>query len=217
MAEATQPSRPASDRKWVVGLIGAIGAGKSTVAGRLEELGAVIIDGDKVGYEVLAEPAVVKQLVDQFGSAILDASGAIDRRILGRIVFADPARRRQLEAIMHPMMRRRFEERVARAQSRADVPLIVLDAAILLEAGWNELCDTIVFVDADPATRRRRVAQARGWSAEDLASRENAQWPLESKRNRANVILTNEGSQDQCRDRVDQLFQTWLGRSVPPR
>ena len=193
----------------VVGLTGAIGAGKSSVAERLRQLGATVIDADKVGHEVLRQPAVASRLVEEFGGEIVDATGVVDRRRLGAIVFADAEQRHRLEAVMHPVMRSVFEQRIGAAESSA--PLVALDAALLCEAGWDSLCRIIVFVDAAREQRLDRLRRSRGWSDDELARRERAQWPLEKKRRRADVLVTNEGSETHLCEQVDQLFEEWAG------
>lgn len=200
-APATKDRRPP-----VIGLIGGIGAGKSTVARRLAEHGARIIQGDAVGHEVLAEPSIIAEVARRFGDAVLNTEGAIDRRALADIVFADADARKWLEGLMHPRMRSVIEQRVAAASADPATRLVVLDAAILLEAGWDGPCDRIVFVDAPDELRRQRVALARGWSADELTRREDAQWPLAEKRQRARWILANSGDLADCYRATDALF-----------
>src|SRR4051812_46851196 len=129
------------NRKRVVGVIGAIGAGKSTVARRLEELGGKLIDGDAVGHQVLREPAIKNKVVETFGKDVVGENGEIDRRKLGGVVFSDPKLLDQLEQIMHPRMKEIFAKEIAAAQEDPKVKLVVFDAAVLLEAGWGEMMD----------------------------------------------------------------------------
>jgi dephospho-CoA kinase len=182
----------------VIGLVGGIGAGKSRVAALLAECGANVIDADTVGHALLDQRPVRDLVVARFGRRVLERSESgsepvrIDRRVLGPIVFADPAALRQLEAILHPRMRRTFDRAIARTIRRGRARALVLDAAVLFEAGWNTLCDTVVFVDAPRDQRLSRLAAARGWTAETLAARESAQWPLEKKRGLADAIVVND-------------------------
>ncbi len=200
----------------VAGLTGGIGSGKSRVAAALRARGAVVIDADAVGHEVLEQPEVRRQVVDRFGPQVVHSpDGSIDRRALGCIVFADPSALRDLEAIVHPVMRRRFEEIIAREIREGAAPLVVLDAAILLEAGWDSLCDLIVFVDASLPIRLDRVARSRGWTAELLQAREAAQWSCERKRARAHVRFRNEASLEDLDRNVDSLFNILTGSSSP--
>lgn len=203
----------------VIGLTGGIGAGKSRVAELLKRKGAFVIDADSVGHEVLEEPEVRGRVVARFGPRVLlDPSrsapgegGHIDRPALGSIVFSDQAALRDLEAIVHPPMCRRFETIIAREAARGVVPAVVLDAAILLETGWDRVCDLVVFVDAPPAVRLERVSRTRGWTAEGLKSREAAQWPVGEKRDRADVVLPNDSSVEALEVEVEKLFRSLSG------
>jgi dephospho-CoA kinase len=203
-------------------LIGGIGSGKSTAAGILRERGAYVIDADEQGHRVLREPAVRDEIVAQFGTAIVSASRSridglpeIDRRLLASIVFNDPAARRALEAIVHPRMRADFVSEIAVCARQGRCRLIVLDAAILLEAHWNDLCDLVVFIEAPADVRLERVASQRGLSKSAVESRERAQWSCTEKRRRADVVVVNDKGLDELRAEVSwllELLETW-----PPR
>jgi dephospho-CoA kinase len=195
------------NRKRVVGVIGAIGAGKSTVARRLQELGGKLIDGDAVGHQVLKEPAIKAKIVETFGQGVVNEAGEIDRKKLGGIVFSDPVSLATLEQIMHPRMKEIFAEEIAAAQKDPTVKLVVFDAAILLEAGWGDMMDVVLYVDADRASREERVKE-RGWSAAELARREAAQWPAERKKAQADVVINNDFWESR-RWEVDALFRRW--------
>jgi len=208
---SARPARRGRGATPVIGLTGGIGGGKSAVAALLAERGAVVIDADVAGHEALQRPDVRERLVERFGSRILadETDGPrIDRRALGRIVFSDPSALRDLEAIVHPVMVERFQAEIAAARARPDVSLVVIDAAILLEAGWNALCDLIVFVDAPRAARLERVG-SRGWSDAEFQAREAAQWSPETKANRADYVLPNAGGLDELGVAVDR-FLDWL-------
>ncbi len=200
-----------AERKKIVGLIGGIGAGKSTVAQRLTERGALVVDADRTGHEVLLESAVRDRLVQLFGNEILGGDGQIDRTRLGAIVFLADEKRKLLEGVVHPRMAERFRERISFALADPNVPLVVLDAAILLEVGWDAICDEILFVDVPRSMRVERLAKNRGWSEEELSRREAAQWPVDQKRAKASVLIDNAGSPEDCRRQVDQIFDRWAG------
>jgi dephospho-CoA kinase len=198
----------------VIGLIGGIGSGKSEVARLLAGRGVIVINADVVGHQLLDDPEVRTPIVDRFGKHVLKESahhGAqgsyIDRRALGSIVFADVEARRALEAILHPRMRERFVASIADARHEGGSPRsgVALDAAVLLEAGWDDLCDLVVYVDAPEAKRLERVASQRGWSPDTFHSREEAQWPCEVKRCRADLVIDNDGDLDLLRQQVDRL------------
>jgi dephospho-CoA kinase len=192
----------------VVGLIGGIGSGKSAVAAEFARRGAAVISGDLAGHEALRQPEIRDVLVKRWGDQVLDERGEIDRKKVAAIVFGDPGERKALEALVHPEIRRRLKEQIALARTRPDVPLIVLDAAVLLEAGWDALCDRIVFVETGEAVRRERVQQ-RGWRLEQMAQREAAQLPLTQKRCRADHVLDNSSTLDHLGRQVAGLMQIW--------
>ena len=196
----------------MIGLTGTVGAGKSAVAARLADRGAVVIDADAVGHETLRRPEVAAQVGARFGSGVLDAEGAVDRRALGRLVFADPCARRDLEALVHPPMFEAFERAIADAV-RGEARFVVLDAAILLETGWDRACDLVVFVDAPRPMRLERVGASRGWTDEQLRARESAQWTGERKKSRSDYVLLNDGSPSRLDQEVDRLL-AWAGERL---
>jgi dephospho-CoA kinase len=203
----------------VIGLTGGIGSGKSQVATLLRARGAHVIDADAVGHEVLDRPEVRRQVLSRFGSRVLDSSsatgvldgGLIDRKALASIVFADQDALHALEAILHPRMLREFKASIDRLAKKGQVPAIVLDAAILLEAGWDALCSLVVFVEAPLPLRQERVARARGWTAEDLRVREAVQWSCARKRKRADVVLPNDADLENLERAVDRCLGVVLG------
>jgi dephospho-CoA kinase len=208
----------------VIGLIGGIGAGKSEVARLLKENGATVIDADAVGHDLLTDPVVQRQIVKRFGTGVLSASSdepglraSIDRRALGAIVFGDSLARRDLESIVHPRMRASFQAVIDDEQRSGGDParFIVLDAAILLEAGWDDLCDLIVFVDVSRDRRLDRVEQQRGWSQAAFAAREQAQWPCDQKRRRADLVITNDAGIDGLRREVEKIKSRLAELSCP--
>jgi dephospho-CoA kinase len=231
MTPGERSHEPRAKKLWkhgaapVIGLTGCVAGGKSAVAQVLAERGSAVIDADRVGHDILDIPAVQERLALRFGPGVVrvetgPAGGErprIDRRALGAIVFADPEARRALEAIVHPLMRERFLETVAKELGAPEesVRAVVLDAAILLEAGWDLLCDRVVFVDAHRSERLRRAEASRGWSDEDFAARERAQWPCERKRQRADFVIENLGTLESLGLQVDALIRT-LNEPAPP-
>ncbi len=213
---------PARPTRWkhgttpVIGLIGGIGGGKSAASALLAERGAVVIDADAVGHEVLDRSEIQKTLVERFGSGILatEPGAKVDRRALGKIVFADPSARRDLEGVVHPVMVQEFKRTIAASQDRPEIRFVVLDAAILLESGWDVLCDLVVYVDAPRSVRLARVQQRRGWSLADFEARESAQWSCELKERRADYVLPNMGDLDELIGNVDR-FTEWLSTRSP--
>jgi dephospho-CoA kinase len=204
--------------KPVIGLLGGIGSGKSAVAEALAEHGGAIIKADQLGHEALAVPELKERIVARWGRDLLDENGTIARRKLGAIVFADAAERKELEAIVHPWIGEAIRARIEQLEADPSVKFIILDAAIMLEAGWSSVCDRLIFVDVPREVRLARLREGRGWSEADLEAREGAQLPLTDKATRADHVVVNDGSREELRRRVDQLVAgwSWLSRPVRP-
>lgn len=196
----------------VIGLIGGVGSGKSALAAWIAQaLDAAVIDADAAGHRALNQKEVKEKIRTQFGPDVFDAAGGVVRRRLAERVFGagelQQAARCQLEDIVHPVIRRDLEQQIAQAACTHE--LILLDAAVLLESGWRDACDAVVFVDVPADVRRERVARTRRWSATDLEQREASQWPLERKRNAADVIIDNSQSLDRAGQQFLDWYRTW--------
>lgn len=198
----------------VIGLTGGVGGGKSAAAALLADRGALVIDADRAGHEVLERPEVRDELVARFGTGIVGEGRRIDRRALGKIVFADPSARARLEEVVHPLMGEDFRRTIAEARRERSARAVVLDAAILFESGWDRACDLVVFVDAPRADRLTRVERSRGWSPAEFEAREAAQQSCESKRLKADYVLPNVGGLDALAVEVDR-FVDWLAETPP--
>lgn len=203
----------------VVGIVGGIASGKSLVCRELAALGAVVLDADKLGHAVLEEPAVRDVLRERWGDAILDEAGRVDRPRVGRIVFGPPPEgpreRRFLESVTHPRISQRISDRlaeirVAAQESSVGPVVVVLDAALLIEAGWRRWCDEVLFVECPDAVRRTR-ALARGWTEEAWRAREAVQRPLEEKRQVCTGTLDNSGSSAETRRQVEDFWRRLTG------
>jgi dephospho-CoA kinase len=192
-----------------VGLIGGIGSGKSQVAAAFARQGARIIAGDQLAHAALRDAEIRARVVSRWGDAVLDEKREVNRSRLAAIVFADPAELKALEAITHPWIRRCIRAEMETAQADPRVPLIVLDAAIMLEAGWNDVCDRLVYIEAPRAVRLERVARQRGWSAKEVDAREQAQLPLTEKVLRADHVLDNSASLEHLNRQVNDLLHLW--------
>ena len=191
--------------RYVIGLTGNIGSGKSAVASMLRELGADVVDADDVARGVLAAGSPeVEAVVDRFGPSVLRDDGSVDRAALGRIVFGDSAALADLEAIVHPGTRRRILEQLA--ESRADVA--VIEAIKLLEGPLVDHVDAVWVVTAPADTRVDRLVAQRGLTAEDARQRVEAQNPEVDKVRRADVVLRNDGSLEELRE---QVLAAWRG------
>lgn len=187
-----------------IGLTGGIGAGKSAVASRLARCGAVVVDADAIAREVVrAGTPGLDAVVEEFGADVLCADGELDRPALGRLVFADEARRRALNAIVHPLVRARSAELVAHADADS---LVVHDIPLLVENGMAAGFALTLVVRADEQTRLDRLTRHRGMTAEDAAARIRAQASDTERAAVADVLLPNEGDLAELQSRVDSLY-----------
>ncbi|MCC6951477.1 MAG: dephospho-CoA kinase [Phycisphaerales bacterium] len=198
----------------VIGLAGGIGSGKSAVAGVFASRGYVVLDSDAQAKEALDRPAVRAELVKWWGSRILTPDGRVNRKALADVIFADPAERQRLEALVHPLVRAERASLIARA-SAAGAPGVIVDAPLLFEAGSDAECDLVIFVEAPEGQRLARVLQTRGWSADELRRREKAQIPLETKRARSDLVIVNDADLASLVHQVDAAI-TSMG-SLPRR
>jgi len=196
-----------------IGLTGGIGSGKSTAAKILAELGAPIIDADKVGHEIyLPQTPAYRELIAAFGEGILGTDGTIDRRKLGPIVFADPAALRRLNAIVHPKMYARMGEIVAAMRRAGETRPIVVEAAILIEANWQPLFHEIWLVTAARERVIERIERDRGLKPEQTEARIRAQLSDEERRKRATAEIRNDGTLEELRDAITRLWRDTLAR-----
>jgi dephospho-CoA kinase len=191
----------------LLGLTGNIATGKSEVARILAELGAGVIDADKVAHEVMQPggPAYAAVL-DAFGPEVVAADGSIDRRRLGAIVFRDPAALRRLEAAVHPQTIAEVERRIARAGE----PLVVVEAIKLIEAGMQRGYDALWVVTAPRQVQIARLVAGRGLTEAEAALRVDAQPLQEEKAALADLVLVNDGSLEALREKVEAAWtQIW--------
>lgn len=196
--------------KPVIGLVGGVGSGKSTVARMFAELGAAVIDSDRLGHEQLQRPEVLSQLRSWWGPQVVTAAGVADRSAISRIVFHDAAELARLEALLHPLIDQRRKELVAGLERDPSIRAVILDAPKLLEAGLSGVCDRVVFVDSPRDERLRRVAETRGWSEDELNRRENLQFSLDKKRSMSDDVIVNHSDIEALRREVEQVFSAIL-------
>ena len=195
--------------KPVLGLLGGIGSGKSSVAAELARHGGLLINADRIGHEALRQPEIRQRVLERYGAHLVDAQGDIDRKKLGARVFGAIQELRALEAIVFPFIGARIRQEIAQARQSHTARFIILDAAVMLEAGWNDVCDKLIFVDAPYEARLARVQQQRAWSATDLEAREKLQMPLVEKRRRADAVIQNSGSPEALAAEVTPLLGQW--------
>jgi dephospho-CoA kinase len=195
----------------VIGLTGGIGSGKSTVAGFLTEMGAVTVDLDSVGHDVLEEPEVREELVGEFGRGILGESGEIDRAALGRRVFGNPEALARLNAVTHPAIDRRIAAMLAEYRRRG-VKVVVLEAAALLEAGRRDSFDEVWATFAPEATARERLAGRGDLSRAEAADRIGSQLTNEERLRLADVVIDTSGSREEVREKAAAEWRKLLER-----
>lgn len=186
----------------IIGLTGGIASGKSTVSRILRELGAPIIDADEIVHQV-QQPGtpVMAAIAREFGPEVIRSDGGLDRQRLGKIIFADAARRKVLEALIHPVVLERMAAEVERYRQEGR-PAVVLDVPLLIEGGIYRRVDQVWLVYVDPETERARLMARDNLTAEEAAQRIGAQMDLEAKRAYAQVIIDNRGALEETRAQV---------------
>jgi dephospho-CoA kinase len=190
----------------LVGLTGGIGSGKSTVARMLAARGAVVLDADAFARDAVAAGTPgFRAVVERFGANVVGPQGELDRAALASIVFADDEARRDLEAIVHPEVRRRLL-RAIEAHADAD-DILVIDSPLLVEAGQGESVQLLVVVTAPEEAQLDRLAAGRGMSERDVRARMAAQMPLEEKAAKADVVLDNGGDLLDLERQVERLWR----------
>ncbi|MGE0534037.1 MAG: dephospho-CoA kinase [Pirellulales bacterium] len=227
----------------VIGLLGGIASGKSFVAELFRQRGAVVLDGDRAGHEVLHDKEVKQAVRQRWGAGVFGPDGEIDRRALAKQVFVPRAAMREapaeattptseisrpesatvsnpaaknapgeleyLEQLTHPRIAAKLAQQV-QAAVESGAPAVVVDAAVMIKAGWDALCDTIVFVEAPREVRLQRARQ-RGWTEEEFTRREAAQESLDEKRARADVTIDNAGLPAETAAQLDRFWQALHG------
>ena len=192
-------------RKPVIGIVGGIGAGKSTAAAEFAAAGCAVIDADAIGHDLLGDESVREALRRRWGERVFGREGKVDRQAVADIVFADPAELAGLNRIMHPRMRPGLQAAIAKALAEPEVRAAVLDAAVLLEAGWDEFCTHLVFVSAPESVRSSRVRSQRGWDGEAFERREKTQISLDKKAGKCDYTIDNSSSVSHLREQVREI------------
>ena len=187
----------------IIGLTGGIGSGKSTVSKYLEELGATIVDADKVGHEALRRDDIRQEIVATFSSDILGPDGEIDRKKLGPIVFGNAEALKKLNHLMHRKMRTMMEDKFAEYR-RQGVPVVILEAAVLLEtdADWDKMVDEIWVTVSKEATVIKRMMEQRGMTEAQTRARINSQLSNEERIKHASVVIHNDSDLETMKKEV---------------
>lgn len=195
----------------VVGLTGPVASGKDAAASELAARGATVLDLDRIGHQILDEPAVRAEVEAAFPRVAgpSGGGGAELRRRLAEIVFTDPGALARLERILHPRMCDRVRSAVEEARSSGRPSTVAIQGALLFEMGLDELCDEVVLVDAPLETRIERARRSRGWSREEVERREARLMPPEGKRLRADRVVDNSGEEEKLRAAVAAMWEEW--------
>ncbi len=195
----------------LVGLTGGLGTGKSTVSRMFRDLGCLIIDADLLAREVVepGQPAY-DRIVAEFGRQILEADGRIDRKKVGALVFADPAKRKRLEEFTHPEIRQRQAGILAELMTEAFEGIVIFDAALLVEMGGAKNMDRLVVVYASEAVQQRRLMLRDGISETEAREKIRSQMSLSLKVKQAHYVVDNSGTREETERRVREVHQALL-------
>ncbi len=189
-----------------IGLTGGIGTGKSSVSEAFQSLGAAVINADLLGHDAYLPGTIgYEEVVTEFGQEIVGSDGQIDRKKLGPIVFSDSSKMDRLNEIMHPLIRDLIEERLVTLESNHN-KVAVVEAAILIEAGWKSLFDEIWVVISDPEEVINRLGVRNGLSREDAVKRIDSQMSNNERIGHGDVVVENTGSMEDLQTRVNSLW-----------
>jgi len=192
-------------KKKIIGLLGGIASGKSTVAAELAKLGCLVIDADVLAKQILLDEDIKKQIRHKFGDEVFDKQGQIDKKKLAQRAFENAETVKAINAIIHPPVLMKTEELINSCQ-RLPVKAIVLDIPLLAEVGWDKKCDKLIFVECDNPTRLKR-AQKRGiFDENELKKRENFQISLDRKKEIAHYTIENDGGLSKLIGQIRELF-----------
>lgn len=193
----------------MVGIVGGVSAGKSSVLRHVRKQKLLIIDADRIGHRQLSDAGIRETIVQEFGPQVLGSDGEIDRKHLAAEVFADgmggEPRRLRLNEILHPAIGVEIQKQIREAPH--DVDIVILDAALLLEAGWADNCEALIFLDTPLEQRQQRAAAARKWSADEHARREATQWSLDRKRAASDFVVDNSRTLEDAARQLEECLE----------
>ena len=198
-------------KKPIIGIIGGVGSGKSTVATEFAKLGCKVIDADKIAHELLEKKAAKEKIVDLFGQVILNSAGKIDHKKLADVVFADADKLSSLNEIIHPLVLGRAEELIKQYNRQNEVKAVVLDMPLLVEVGWARRCDKLIFVDCKRQLRVDRAKKMGVFEENQLKIRENFQISLDNKANLTDNIIDNNSDFSALAKQVTDIFSYIVG------
>jgi dephospho-CoA kinase len=191
--------------KPIIGIMGGIGSGKSTVAAEFAKLGCKVIDADKIAHGLLDSKAVKEKIVGLFGKTVLDSSGRIEHKKLAEVVFASGDKLASLNKLIHPLVLTRAEELIEQYNQQSQVKAIVLDMPLLVEVGWDRRCDRLIFVDCEQKTRAER-AKKQDFDKNHIKIREKFQISLDNKVSLADNTVENNSDFSALVRQVADIF-----------
>ena len=192
----------------ILGVLGGIGSGKSTVTEMFAALGAETLDADAIAHELIEQEETKSTLRQWWGDEIIGADGKVDRKKIQEKVFSDAQELVRLEKLLHPEVRRRIEKKIDKFKE-SDGKLLVLDVPLLASSPLRDFCDEIIFVNSDEAIRETRV-KTRGWDPGERERRESSQAPEKEKISLAGSVINNSGSLDETRRQIESLYESLL-------
>jgi len=195
-----------SKKKPIIGILGGISSGKSTVAAEFAKLGCKVIDADKIVHELLQKTGVRKKITTLFGRAILNSAGEIDNRKLAKVVFANTEKLLLLNKIIHPLVLERTEELIERYNHQSQIKAIVLDMPLLAEVGWAKRCDRLIFVNCKRKIRIDRAKKMKGFDENQIKIRENFQISLDNKASIVDNVIDNNSDFQALVRQVADIF-----------
>jgi dephospho-CoA kinase len=191
--------------KPIIGIMGGIGSGKSTVAAEFAKLGCKVIDADRIAHGLLDSKAVKEKIVGLFGKTVLDSSGRIEHKKLANVVFVSGDKLTALNKLIHPLVLARAEELIEQYNQQSQVKAIVLDMPLLVEVGWAKRCDKLIFIDCELKNREKR-AKKLGFDKNQLKIRENFQISLDNKATLADNTIENNSDFSAMVRQVADIF-----------
>lgn len=198
-------------KKVVIGILGGIGSGKSTVAKAFEDIGCRVIDADAIAHETLNEPEISARLVSRWGSDVLDAKGMVNRERVAEHVFSSRQDLDFLNSLVHPLVLDRCEQLLCAHQCEPDTAGIILDMPLLIEVGWKKKCDFLIFVACPDAKRLDWMVKNAKIDVSQLKKRENFQISLDKKKQIAHYIVNNNSDKSDIAEQVAQIFSSIIG------
>lgn len=190
-------------KKILIGLTGTFGSGKSSVADMFAELGADIVDADKLAHEALEPKSrIYPNVAALFPGVLRNESGCLDRKKIGELVFSDPRLRKKLEALVHPYV----FDRIREIAERSVASVVIAEVPLLFESGFDRFCDAVICVDAEPEVVRKRLL-AKGFDEKEIEARQKAQLSAEEKKRRSAYCLDNSQGQNETRKNVLKIWE----------